>query len=427
MLLHRLGAPFADESAERAGVYLTNALTGWEPPTEPKQHLLFTEMEEERDKAQAVKQHAPILVILGNPPYNGFAGAAMDEERDLVDGLPGRQAGRAAAGPGPERPLRALLPHGGAAHRRRGTRAAASSASSPTTPGWTASLSPACASAILEAFDAHLDRLPQRRQVQDRQTDAGGSARPERLLDREEPRGHPGRHGDRRCWCARADTRRREVRFAHRWGRGKLAEMQTLTEGAALTGLGSELSPEPAVGLPFLPSNAGRGLLVLAHLPELFPVSFPGVKTSAMSRRRHRSRASACTNDSCTSIRRRARGDGAACPTARCRDGSVSRAKRASVPVDAAAASGQRRPLLLPAIRQSLDLLGARDRAARREARRLLPACLRGESMACARQQKPQREFYQPQVRRCWPITIIVESMSRCSPFVTQRRSQSHL
>ena len=84
MMLHRLGAPFADESDERAGVYLTNALTGWEPPTEPKQHLLFPEMEEERDKAEAVKQHAPILVILGNPPYNGFAGAAMDEERDLV-------------------------------------------------------------------------------------------------------------------------------------------------------------------------------------------------------------------------------------------------------------------------------------------------------------------------------------------------------
>ncbi len=84
MLLHRLGAPFDDDSAERAGVYLTNALTGWDPPTEPKQHLLFTELEEERDKAQAVKQHAPILVILGNPPYNGFAGAAMDEERDLV-------------------------------------------------------------------------------------------------------------------------------------------------------------------------------------------------------------------------------------------------------------------------------------------------------------------------------------------------------
>ena len=85
MLLHRLGAPFADESDERAGVYLTNALTGWEPPTKPKQHLLFAEMEEERDKAQAVKQHAPILVILGNPPYNAYAGVSPDEEAGLVE------------------------------------------------------------------------------------------------------------------------------------------------------------------------------------------------------------------------------------------------------------------------------------------------------------------------------------------------------
>jgi hypothetical protein len=85
MLLHRLGAPFSDDANERAGVYLTNALTGWEPPTEPKQHLLFTEMEEERDKAEAVKQHAPILVILGNPPYNGFAGVSPAEEEGLIE------------------------------------------------------------------------------------------------------------------------------------------------------------------------------------------------------------------------------------------------------------------------------------------------------------------------------------------------------
>src|SRR5450756_3159075 len=45
---------------------------------------VYKRQEEERDKAEAVKQHQPILVILGNPPYNGFAGAAMDEERDLV-------------------------------------------------------------------------------------------------------------------------------------------------------------------------------------------------------------------------------------------------------------------------------------------------------------------------------------------------------
>jgi hypothetical protein len=85
LALKDFGAPFAEQSDERAGVYLTNALTGWDPPKEPKQHLLFHEMEEERDKAAAVKQHAPILVILGNPPYNGFAGVSPEEEGGLVD------------------------------------------------------------------------------------------------------------------------------------------------------------------------------------------------------------------------------------------------------------------------------------------------------------------------------------------------------
>ena len=30
-----------------------------------------------------MKRETPILVILGNPPYNGFAGMAVDEEREL--------------------------------------------------------------------------------------------------------------------------------------------------------------------------------------------------------------------------------------------------------------------------------------------------------------------------------------------------------
>ncbi|HXN89216.1 MAG TPA: hypothetical protein VN890_07685 [Methylocella sp.] len=39
------------------------------------------ELEEERGKAEKVKQEAPILIMLGNPPYNGFAGMAVTEER----------------------------------------------------------------------------------------------------------------------------------------------------------------------------------------------------------------------------------------------------------------------------------------------------------------------------------------------------------
>ena len=47
--------------------------------------LPFPELEEERDRADRVKQETPILVIMGNPPYNGFAGMAVDEERELSE------------------------------------------------------------------------------------------------------------------------------------------------------------------------------------------------------------------------------------------------------------------------------------------------------------------------------------------------------
>ena len=75
----------ADDGTERPGVFLTNALTGWEPhATEPKP-IAFPELEQEREQAENVKQKTPILVILGNPPYNGFAGMAVEEERTLSE------------------------------------------------------------------------------------------------------------------------------------------------------------------------------------------------------------------------------------------------------------------------------------------------------------------------------------------------------
>ena len=81
LVLAELDAELAGE--ERAGVYLTNALTGWEPQV--KKPLPFPALERERERADAVKQERPILVILGNPPYNGFAGVAVDEERELSE------------------------------------------------------------------------------------------------------------------------------------------------------------------------------------------------------------------------------------------------------------------------------------------------------------------------------------------------------
>ena len=84
LALDRFGSPFAEDGSERAGVFLTNSLTGWEPPTGPKQHLLFPELEMERDAAADVKQKQPVLVILGNPPYNAYAGVSPAEEGGLV-------------------------------------------------------------------------------------------------------------------------------------------------------------------------------------------------------------------------------------------------------------------------------------------------------------------------------------------------------
>jgi predicted helicase len=86
LLLQSLGAPISDIKKERAGVYLTNALTGWEPPNGPKQHIFaFPQLEAERDAADAVKRTKPILVILSNPPYNAFAGVSPAEEMGLVE------------------------------------------------------------------------------------------------------------------------------------------------------------------------------------------------------------------------------------------------------------------------------------------------------------------------------------------------------
>ncbi len=85
--LENLGAPLSDagDAPERAGVYLTNALTGWEPPKGKPIEIAFPGFKDELDAAGKVKLEKPILVILGNPPYNAFAGVSPEEEHGLVE------------------------------------------------------------------------------------------------------------------------------------------------------------------------------------------------------------------------------------------------------------------------------------------------------------------------------------------------------
>ena len=64
LLLQNMHLPLAEH--ERVGVFLTNALTGWESPHGHQQVMAMPELEAERDAAEKVKQELPILVVLGN-------------------------------------------------------------------------------------------------------------------------------------------------------------------------------------------------------------------------------------------------------------------------------------------------------------------------------------------------------------------------
>ena len=80
----------------------------------------FPEMEEERDAADKSNASAPILVVLGNPPYNGFAGVASGGRAGLVDAYRTTKVCAQAARARIERPVCPLLPYGRAPHHSSG-------------------------------------------------------------------------------------------------------------------------------------------------------------------------------------------------------------------------------------------------------------------------------------------------------------------
>lgn len=73
------------EGEERAAIYLTNSLTGWSHNAPQPAIQGFEELLRERTEADAVKRTRRILVVIGNPPYNAYAGTAPDSEGGLVE------------------------------------------------------------------------------------------------------------------------------------------------------------------------------------------------------------------------------------------------------------------------------------------------------------------------------------------------------
>ena len=275
LTLQDLDAPLADDGTERAGVFLTNALTGWEPRT--TKPLLFPELEEERDRADQVKQETPILVILGNPPYNGFAGMAVDEERDLSDAYRTTRRVRRPEGQG----LNDLyVRFFRMAERRIAEKTGRGVVCFISNYSWLDSLSfTGMRERYLESFDAvRIDCLNGDSRKTGK-TAPDGSPDPSIFSTEGDPVGIQVGTAIttlvRKANHAPADT----VGFRHLWGQAKRADLTATAEDEP-GALYEEIAPILPLGLPFVRTAVSEDWFDWPALPDLFPVSFPGVKTS---------------------------------------------------------------------------------------------------------------------------------------------------
>ena len=280
LTMQDLDAPLADDGAERAGVYLTNALTGWEPRTD-KPALLFPELQEERDRAERVKQKQPILVILGNPPYNGFAGMAVDEERELSDAYRRTRRVRPPEGQG----LNDLyVRFFRMAERRIAERTGRGVVCFISNYSWLDGLSfTGMRERYLEAFDTiridnlHGDRIISEYAPDGRTSETVFALRGQSsgikvgisivLLSRCATAGGPAtgaRIHYRDFHQARAEERRQAL----------LDNLATDADDDLV------IVPDVRLGLPFKPMAVSDKWFDWPALTDLFPVSFPGVKTS---------------------------------------------------------------------------------------------------------------------------------------------------
>ena len=275
LTMQALDAPLSEDGNERAGVFLTNALTGWEPRTQKP--LPFPELEEERDRAERVKQDTPVLVILGNPPYNGFAGMAVDEERELSEAYRTVKEVRKPEGQG----LNDLyVRFFRMAERRIAEKTGRGVVCFISNYSWLDGLSfTGMREHFLEAFDEiRIDCLNGDKYKTGKTTPDG---RPDPSIF-----STPGDPVGIQVGTAIATLVRKaehappeSVGFRHLWGQAKLTELIDTAE-AEPAALYNDIEPVLPLGLPFTEMAVNRGWSEWPSLPDLFPASFPGVKTS---------------------------------------------------------------------------------------------------------------------------------------------------
>ena len=275
LTMQALDAPLSEDEAERAGIFLTNALTGWEPTVQKP--LPFPELEEERDRAERVKQVTPVLVILGNPPYNGFAGVAIDEEWDLLEAY--RRAKRVA------------LPDTRALHDLyiRFFRMAERRITEKTGQGIVCFISnyswldgrsfAGMRERILQEFDSiRVDSLNGDK-FKTGKVAPNGSPDPSIFSTPADPVGIQVGTAITTLVRRSNHTPANTVGFRDLWGQAKREEL-TQTAQVKPDQLYDDVSPILELGLPFSPIKISHDWHEWPALTELFPVQFSGVNTN---------------------------------------------------------------------------------------------------------------------------------------------------
>ena len=275
LTMQALDAPLSDDGNERAGVFLTNALTGWEPRTQKP--LPFPELEEERDRAERVKQDTPVLVILGNPPYNGFAGMAVDEERELSEAYRTVKEMRKPEGQG----LNDLyVRFFRMAERRIAEKTGRGVVCFISNYSWLDGLSfTGMRERYLQAFDAIRIDCLNGDKYKTGKTTPGGQPDPSIFSTPGDPVGIQVGTAIATLVRKAEHAHAGAVGFRHLWGQAKLTDL-TETAEVEPSALYDDIDPVLPLGLPFAEMAVNRGWSEWPSLPNLFPASFPGVKTS---------------------------------------------------------------------------------------------------------------------------------------------------
>ena len=243
--------------------------------------LPFPELEQERERADRVKQETPVLVILGNPPYNGFAGMAVDEERELSQAYRTTKQVRRPEGQG----LNDLyVRFFRMAERRIAEKTGQGVVCFISNYSWLDGLSfTGMRERYLEAFDAiRIDNLHGDRIISEYAPD-GHTSETVFALQGQSPGIKVGTSIVLLSKASATESVGKRVLYRDFHQPRASARRQALLDSLETPDIDAGYSPlecSIALGLPFKPTAVSDGWQDWPALPDLFPTSFPGVKTS---------------------------------------------------------------------------------------------------------------------------------------------------